>query len=179
MNLASILFIASLALGQVPVQVHRPYEFVDSATHLRLHLPAGQTVVYRFVDEQTIQDQAPKAPVIHSKMTSWLRLRGKAGKRERDHPDVPVRTDPNGTGRIGYEGSVRFGRTSSDARRRSLLPIGRFPEFPLLLRSKPTERFSMSIPRVRKILLRRIISPARGILDDCSLSYALGFPRTN
>jgi len=73
MNASIVVLLASLALGQA----ERPYAFYDSAMRLRLHLPPGQTVVYRFVDEQTIRDQAPKVPVIHSKTTSWLRLHGK------------------------------------------------------------------------------------------------------
>ena len=81
MSSACCLFIACLTLGQA----ERPYAFVDSATRLRLHVEPGQTVQYRFVDEQTIRDQAPKAPLIHSKTTSWLRLRGKAVQGEVIH----------------------------------------------------------------------------------------------
>ncbi len=35
----------------------------------------GELIGYRFADEQTIQDQAPKSPVIHSKTISYLSLR--------------------------------------------------------------------------------------------------------
>jgi hypothetical protein len=46
-----------------------------SSTTLSPHLTPGEEISYCFTDEQTIQDQAPKVPVISSKTVSYLSLR--------------------------------------------------------------------------------------------------------